>query len=161
MEKEDEALLLARYVVEDSGEGFFLEDMDTCQNACIIKSILTKLIGEIRVYSREEAERLRLQVGKVMSRFGKLVQQFLDFSQQGSREQMLRKATRESDKTQVVSKEKMEEALENSLSSLQSEDFLHEEIDFTIFYLFSWSRNLNELEVGRLPTILEQDINWQ
>ena len=61
----------------------------------------------------------------------------------------------------MVSKEKMEEALENSLSSLQSEDFLHEEIDFTIFYLFSWSRNLNELEVGRLPTMLDQDINWQ
>lgn len=78
-----------------------------------------------------------------MSRFGKLVQQFLDFSQQGGREQMLKRTARESDKTQVISKEKMEEALENSLSSLQSEDFLHEEIDFTIFYLFSWSRNLN------------------
>jgi hypothetical protein len=27
MERGDEALLLARYLVEDSGEGFFLEDM--------------------------------------------------------------------------------------------------------------------------------------
>lgn len=160
MEREEEALLLARYVVEDSGEGFFLEDMETCQSACIIRSILAKLIGEIRVYSREEAEQLRLRVGRVMSRFGKLVQQFLDFSQQGTREQMLRKTTREGDKAQLVSKEKMEEALENSLSSLQSEDFLHEEIDFTIFYLFSWSRNLNELEVTRLLTMLEQDLNW-
>jgi hypothetical protein len=85
MERDDEALLLARYVVEDSGEGFFLEDMDTSQNAFIIKSILIKVIGEIRVYSREEAERLRLQVGKVMSRFGKLVQQFLDIKEGGSR----------------------------------------------------------------------------
>ena len=101
-----------------------------------------------------------MQVGTVMSRFGKLVQQFLDFSQQGTREQMLRKTTRDSDKSQLICKEKMEEALENSLSSLQSEDFLHEEIDFTIFYLFSWSRNLNELEVGRLLTMLEEDLNW-
>ena len=53
MEREEEALLLARYVVEDSGEGFFLEDMETCQSACIIKSILGKIIGEIRVYSRD------------------------------------------------------------------------------------------------------------
>lgn len=55
MEREDEALLLARYVVEDSGEGFFLEDMETSQNSCIIKSILIKIIGEIKVYTREEA----------------------------------------------------------------------------------------------------------
>jgi hypothetical protein len=45
----------------------------------------------------------------------------------------------------IVGKERMEDALESSLTSLESEEFLHEEIEFTIFYLFSWSRNLNEL----------------
>lgn len=42
---EAEALLLTRYVIEDSGDGYFLEDMDTSQFASIVRSILTKLIG--------------------------------------------------------------------------------------------------------------------
>lgn len=64
--------------------------MDTTQIACIIKSILSKLIGEVRVYSREEAENLRMQVGTVMSKFGKLVQQSLDMKE-GGRELALRR----------------------------------------------------------------------
>lgn len=55
MEEESEALLLARYTIEDAGDGFFLEDMDTSQSATIIRSILTKLIGEVKVYERVKA----------------------------------------------------------------------------------------------------------
>jgi hypothetical protein len=56
MEKEEEALLVARYAVEDTGDGYFLEDMDTTQSISIIRSILSKLIGEVKVYERSHAE---------------------------------------------------------------------------------------------------------
>lgn len=45
--------MLARYVVEDSDTGLMLEDMNTSQDAPIIKSILCKLIGVNKVYSSE------------------------------------------------------------------------------------------------------------
>lgn len=49
------ALLLARYTIEDAGDGYFLEDMDTSQSVSIIRSILGKLIGEVTIFSRQEA----------------------------------------------------------------------------------------------------------
>jgi len=33
--------------------------MDTTQNACIIKSVLSQIIGEVKVYTKDEAENLR------------------------------------------------------------------------------------------------------
>ena len=42
---QSQAILIARYTVEDAGDGFFLEDMDTSQSVHIIRSILTKLVG--------------------------------------------------------------------------------------------------------------------
>ena len=119
MQRQDQALLLARYVVEDTGEGLFLQDMDTSQSGCIIRSILGKVIGEIKTYDREEAEALRLQVGKIMSRFGKLVQQFFEMKEGSNREQLF-KPTGKGERVMIVTKEQMEEALENSLTSLQN-----------------------------------------
>ena len=46
---------MARYAVEDAGDGYFLEDMDTAQSVAVIKSVLTKLIGEIRIFTREQS----------------------------------------------------------------------------------------------------------
>jgi hypothetical protein len=37
--------MMARYTVEDAGDGFFLEDMDTSQSVHIIRSILAKIVG--------------------------------------------------------------------------------------------------------------------
>jgi hypothetical protein len=42
---------MARYVIEDSGDGLFLEDVDTKQSCLIIKSIFCKLLGDIKIYS--------------------------------------------------------------------------------------------------------------
>ena len=44
MESQEEALLVARYAVEDSGDGLFLEDMETSQRTSIIKSVLGRLV---------------------------------------------------------------------------------------------------------------------
>lgn len=52
--------------------------MDTSQSVSIIRSILGKLIGEVTIFSRQEAEEFRQRVGPVLSKFGKLVQQSLD-----------------------------------------------------------------------------------
>jgi hypothetical protein len=152
MQNEQEALLIARYTIEDAGDGYFLEDMDTAQSASIIKSILTKLIGEVRIFTKEQAEVMRKQIGPFLAKFGKIVQQSLDVKDGVT--------LRETQKNAFVSKETMVDALENSLSSIQSETFLHDEIDFTIFYLFSWSRNLEKLEVKRLFTMFQDGVNW-
>lgn len=144
--------MVARYVVEDAGDGYFLEDMDSSQSACIIKCILSKLLGEIRIFGKEQAEEMRSRVGPILFKFGKLVQQSLDVKEG--------LGLRETGKMTVVSREAMIDALENSLSSIQSETFLHEEIDFTIFYLFSWSRNLEQLEVRRIFSMLQEEVNW-
>lgn len=77
MEHQEEALLLARYMIEDAGDGYFLEDMDTSQTASVIRSILGKLVGEVRVYPVEEAEEMRRVVGPILFKFGRLVQQSL------------------------------------------------------------------------------------
>ena len=45
--------------MEDSGDGYFLEDMDASQSASVIKSSVGGLVGEVRVYSKTEAEQLR------------------------------------------------------------------------------------------------------
>ena len=43
---------------------------------------------------------------------------------------------------------------------MQNETFLQREVEFTILYLFSWSHDLDRLEVRRL-FIMEQDgLNW-
>jgi hypothetical protein len=44
---------MARYAIEDNDIGLMLEDLDTSQDAPIIKSILNKLIGPIKVYSSD------------------------------------------------------------------------------------------------------------
>jgi hypothetical protein len=61
-----------------------------------------------------------------MSRFCKLVQQFLDIKEGGGREQLLKRTAVREERNLIISKDKMEEALENSLNSLQNEEFLHE-----------------------------------
>ena len=70
-------MLLARYMIEDAGDGCFLEEMDTSQAASIIRSILAKLIGEVKVYPYEKAESMRRVVGPILFKFGRLVQQSL------------------------------------------------------------------------------------
>lgn len=54
MRVENQIKLLARYVIEDNDIGLMLEDMSTSQSSAIIKSILTKLIGSIKVYNRDQ-----------------------------------------------------------------------------------------------------------
>jgi len=44
--------LLARYCIEDAGEGYFKEDMDTSEAVPIIRSVLSKLIGDVRIYDK-------------------------------------------------------------------------------------------------------------
>lgn len=59
MENEQERTLLARYIVEDNDTGLMLEDMNTSQASPIIKSILLKLIGFIKVYTLAEIAKFR------------------------------------------------------------------------------------------------------
>lgn len=92
MEHEHEALLLARYMIEDAGDGLFLEDMDTAQTASIIRSILGKLVGEVKVYPPEEAERMRRAVGPIVFKFGRLVQQSLEMEDGKNVREINRKA---------------------------------------------------------------------
>ena len=68
--------------------------------------------------------------------------------------------SRENIKNVFVRKETLIDVLENTLSSLQSETFLYEEIDFTIFYLFGWSKDLRRLEVSRIFSMVDSPINW-
>ena len=101
-------MLIARYVVEDTGDGYFLEDMDTAQNGNIIKSILGKLIGEVRLYPKEKIQKMRETVGTILFKFGRLVQQSLDMKES----EAVREAGRK--KSVVIhytSKEKMVDAL--------------------------------------------------
>lgn len=90
---------MARYMIEDAGDGYFLEDMDTSQTASVIRSILGKLVGEVRVYPVEEAEEMRRVVGPILFKFGRLVQQSLEIEDGKN----VREATRKA----LVSKERM------------------------------------------------------
>lgn len=67
--------LLARYVVEDNDIGPLLEDSSTSQDAPIVKSILTKLIGPIKVYTPEQIIYYREELGTKLSKYWSLVEQ--------------------------------------------------------------------------------------
>lgn len=54
MQVENEIKLLARYVIEDNDTGLMLEDMTTSQSSAIIRSILGKLLGPIKVYNKTQ-----------------------------------------------------------------------------------------------------------
>ena len=42
---------------------------------------MVKLIGQVKIFNREEAEELRQRIGPVLLKFGKLVQQALDLKE--------------------------------------------------------------------------------
>ena len=52
-----------------------MEDMDTSESVPIIKSVLSKLIGDVRIYSTEEEEKILSKTGDIMFKFHSLVQQ--------------------------------------------------------------------------------------
>ena len=62
-------------MVEDNGAGFVLEDMNTRQLTPIIKSILTNIIGKIKVYDSAIKEELQLKVGEKLNKFWSLIAQ--------------------------------------------------------------------------------------
>ena len=92
-----------------------------------------------------------------MHRFGKLVIQFFE-SKEGS--EHMKRRNSEGGESLCVSKEQLIEAMEVNLCSVRSESQLEQEINFSLFYLFSWSRNLNELDINRLFTMQKIKINW-
>ena len=65
---EKETKLLARYAVEN---------INRTQVAPIIKSILTKLIGKIKVYEEEEVENFYENLGEKLKKFSSLIKQSL------------------------------------------------------------------------------------
>ncbi len=75
MSNSKEKTLLARYVVEDNDTGLMLEDMNTSQDSPIIKSILIKLIGPIKVYTIEQAVYFKEDLGSKLSKYWSLVEQ--------------------------------------------------------------------------------------
>lgn len=52
-----------------------LEDINTSQDAPIVKSILTKLIGPIKVYTPEQISFYQEDLGMKLSKYWSLVQQ--------------------------------------------------------------------------------------
>jgi hypothetical protein len=52
-----------------------LEDLNTNQDAPIIKSILIKLIGPIKVYTLEQMSTMREELGAKLSKYWSLVEQ--------------------------------------------------------------------------------------
>ena len=60
-----------------------MEDMETSEAFPIIKSVLSKLIGDVRIYSEEEEVELMKKTGDLMHKFHSLVQQNLE-SKEGS-----------------------------------------------------------------------------
>lgn len=75
MSNSKEKTLLARYVVEDNDTGLMLEDMNTSQDSPIIKSILIKLIGPIKVYTAEQAAYFKEDLGSKLNKYWSLVEQ--------------------------------------------------------------------------------------
>ena len=75
MNDEQYIKLLARYVVEDNDIRPLLEDSNTSQDAPIVKSILTKLIGPIKVYTPDQIIYYREELGTKLSKYWSLVAQ--------------------------------------------------------------------------------------
>ena len=74
---EKETKLLARYAVENNEESSLVENINRTQVAPIIKSILTKLIGKIKVYEEEEVENFYENLGEKLKKFSSLIKQSL------------------------------------------------------------------------------------
>ncbi|KAM3144405.1 hypothetical protein pb186bvf_003569 [Paramecium bursaria] len=55
---QDDALILARYLVEDNNEEFVQYDTQKQQKKFIIKSVYKKLLGEFKLYSQEEKDQI-------------------------------------------------------------------------------------------------------
>lgn len=66
---------MARYFVEDTDNGMMLEDLKTSQDVPIIRSVMRKLIGEIKVFSPEQKEHYREKLGELLGKFWPLVEQ--------------------------------------------------------------------------------------
>ncbi len=52
-----------------------MEDMDTSEAVPIIRSVLSKLIGDVRIYDIEEEIHLMKKTGELMHKFHSLIQQ--------------------------------------------------------------------------------------
>ena len=52
-----------------------MEDMETSEAIPIIKSVMSKLIGDVRIYTEEEEARIMKKTGDLMHKFHSLVQQ--------------------------------------------------------------------------------------
>lgn len=74
---EKETKLLARYAVENNEESSLVENINRNQVAPIIKSILTKLIGKIKIYEEEEVEHFYENLGEKLKKFSSLIKQGL------------------------------------------------------------------------------------
>jgi len=70
---DDQALLVARYLIEENDEEFLYFDENMTGNINIIKSILKKLIGHIYSWSKEARNRIHDEIVDVIILFNKYI----------------------------------------------------------------------------------------
>jgi hypothetical protein len=102
--------------------------------------VLSKLIGDVRVYTEEEEERMMKKTGDLMHKFHSLVRQNLE-SKEGNKKKFRR------------------EAMEDAINATEL-DLDQEEVNFIILYLFSWTQDIDELETSYLVNMQEKGIRW-
>ncbi len=114
--------------------------METSEAIPIIKSVLSKLIGDVRVYTEEEEERMMKKTGDLMHKFHSLVQQNLELKE-GNKKKFRR------------------DSMEDAINATEL-DLDQDEVNFIILYLFSWTHDIDELGTSYLANMQEKGLRW-
>ncbi|EAR92878.2 hypothetical protein TTHERM_00294910 (macronuclear) [Tetrahymena thermophila SB210] len=135
----DEALLFARYLVEDNQEEFLYLDLNRSSNYRVIRSIFKTSIGQINIID-EETEKIKWkQLSLKITQF-----------QQG-----LQETSNMYSKTGILSSEYVQRCLEETLNEIDQE-----EIDYVLMRMFEATNNYKRLNMELMFEIFNVN-NWK
>lgn len=117
-----------------------LQDLHSSQDTPIIRSILGKLIGAPKVYSPEQVQHYREELGNKLAKFWSLVEQAVH----------IREGVRN-----TVTRDMLEDGIQAAELDLHAE-----EVQYIVLYLFSWSRDIGRLELNKLGRLKELGIKF-
>lgn len=71
MKKNEDLVLLCRYLIEENSEAFVIVDMERRQKIDCIRSIFKTLVGEYNLLSTEQQESLYNSISLILSKYEK------------------------------------------------------------------------------------------
>eukprot|EP01017_Pseudomicrothorax_dubius_P044132 TRINITY_DN7431_c0_g3_i6.p1 TRINITY_DN7431_c0_g3~~TRINITY_DN7431_c0_g3_i6.p1 ORF type:complete len:281 (-),score=67.45 TRINITY_DN7431_c0_g3_i6:41-883(-) len=132
-----DALLLARYFIEDNTQEFVILDMDKSLEYAVVKDIVKNIIGRYEILSERQENFLKASISKILRKFGK---------------SSLRQAFRDKETNGYVTSEQMQEVFKDNGLRIS-----HEELNYLVLRLFLYTNDLNKLPTSGIFEIFFEE----